>query len=67
MRVTVETIYENVDQEWLDWWLRRLAKANHMPGSTAIVEELKESGCACFASKDPTSDCTAKTTYRIEP
>lgn len=65
MRLRIETVYENVDQQWLDWYLNRLANAQVMPGSTMISEELKECGHAVFSTKDPNSYCVATTTYEI--
>lgn len=66
MRVIVESVYENVDQAWVDWWLKHLDNEEVMPGSTVIVEELKDCGHAVFASKDPTSNVIAKTSYTIK-
>lgn len=65
MKVIIETKYENADQEFVDWYLERLAVEEVIPGSTTISEELKESGHAVFVSKDPTSEVVATTTYRI--
>lgn len=65
MKMRIETVYENVDQEWLDWYLKRLANEQVLPGSNVIVEELKECGHAVFSSKDPSSDCVATTTYEV--
>jgi hypothetical protein len=55
-----------VDREWLDWWLKRLANEEVMPGSTTIVEELRECGYAVFSSKDPSSEVVARTEYLID-
>lgn len=65
MTMRIETVYENVDQKWLDWYLKRLGNEEVFPGSTVIVEELKECGHAVFSSKDPTGPCIATTTYEI--
>ena len=64
-RITTE--YSNVDQAFLAWYYERLANEEVMPGSTVIVEELKECGHACFTSKDPDSNVVATTTYEVIP
>lgn len=66
MTVKIISTYENVDQKWLNWWLKRLANEEVMPGSTTIVEELRECGYAVFASKDPSSHVLATTEYYID-
>lgn len=66
LKLTITTTYENVDQEWLDWWFDRLANEQVMPGSTVIVEELKECGHAVFTSKDPDSDVIGSTAYQVD-
>lgn len=66
MKLSIETVYENFDQEWLNWYLNRLSQSEELPGSDTITQELKETGHAVFASKDPESKCFATTTYRIE-
>ena len=65
MKVTIETIYENVDQGWLDWYLKRLGNEQVLPGSTNIIKELKENGYASFSSKDPSSNVIATTKYKV--
>lgn len=65
MKVIVTSTYENVDKEWLDWWLKRLAAAEVMPGSMSIVSELIKNGSAKFISRDPTSDVVATTKYEV--
>lgn len=65
MTVTVITTYRNVDQEWLDWYLKRLANEQVMPGSTTIAAELRDCGHALFCSKDPDSEVIATTEYRV--
>lgn len=65
MKIVVTTIYENVDQKWLDWYLGRLASADEMPSSTKLVENLKKYRVASFSSKDPESDIVGTTRYYI--
>lgn len=65
MRLEIKTVFENVDQEWLDWYLARLENEEVLPGSTLIVKQLKEIHHAAFSSKDPSSDVVATTSYLI--
>lgn len=65
MKVIITSTYENVDQEWLDWYLRRLANENVLPGSTWIASDLKVFGKAEFSSKDPQSEVVATTKYEV--
>lgn len=65
MQVKVVSTYENVDEAWIEWWLKHLANEEVMPGSTVIADELREADYAVFASKDPTSPVVAKTEYHI--
>lgn len=66
MRVEIKSVYENVDEAWLEWWLKRLEHNEVMHGSRVIVQELKDCGDATFSSKDPTSPVVATTYYKIE-
>lgn len=65
MEMIITTTYSNIDQEWLDWYLKRLANEEALPGSTLIIKDLKSCGQAAFTSKDPTSDVIATTEYEI--
>lgn len=65
MELQITTTYENINQEWLDWYYRRLANEEVLPGSTSIVKELKIYGNASFVSKDPSSDVVAITEYQV--
>lgn len=65
MRMRITTTYNGVDKEWLDWYLKRLANEEVLPGSAAVAEELKECDFASFSSKDPDSNVTAATEYEI--
>ncbi len=67
MTIKIISTYTNVDEKWLDWWFKHLVNEEVMPGSTVIVEELKESGYAVFTSKDPSSPVVASTEYRVDP
>jgi hypothetical protein len=64
MKVIVTSTYENVNLEWLGWWLNRLET---LPENKAVVRELRETGSASYSSKDPTSEVTATTTYEVKP
>lgn len=62
MKVRIETVYENVDRKWLKWYLKRLRTEGGLP---IVAEELEECGHAVYASKDPTSDVMATSTYEV--
>lgn len=66
MKLTITTTYEGFDQEWLDYWYLNRIEDSTLPGSAIIVEEIQQCGHAVYASKDPTSNCTAKTEYVLE-
>ena len=67
MKVVITTTYENVDQEWLDWYLKRLAMSEVLPGSMSLTEKIQNDGFAEFSSKDPESDVVATTKYEVKP
>lgn len=66
MKVIVTSTYENVDQEWLDWWLERLSVHSPLPGGREAASTLQSETFSSFSSKDPTSDVIATTTYEIK-
>lgn len=62
MKILVTTVYESVDDEFLNWYVDMLRTKD-----TPINFDDLRSGHSCtFSSKDPTSKTEAKTTYRIE-
>lgn len=65
MHVKVISTYENVDEKWLEWWLKRLNNEEVMPGCTNVIKKLRETDNAHFTTKDPTSSVIATTTYQI--
>lgn len=65
MKFVITTTYENVDDEWLDWYLKRLKAAEVTPGSTGCADTVREDGYAEFSSKDPTSAVIATTSYEV--
>lgn len=65
MKLKITTTYENFDKEWLDWYMKRLANEQVLPGSTSIVEQLQKDGAASFSSKDPEGPCIATTAYEL--
>lgn len=66
MKLVITTTYENASEEWISWYLARLVNQEVLPGSMTIAEKLKRDKFASFRSEDPTSDCVATTTYRLE-
>lgn len=65
MKLKISMTYDNISNEWLEWYLKRLSNEEVLPGSTKIIEDLKEYGHASFSSKDPTSSAVATTEYLI--
>ena len=66
MKFVITTTYENVDQDFMDWYYDRLtSQESHLPGAAEIVEELKACGYAAYASKHPTSDVVGTTEYQV--
>ena len=66
MKLIIKTVYDNIDNQWLQWYLDRLENSNVLPGSMSISKKLARDGNAEYLSKDPTSNTTAITTYEIE-
>lgn len=62
MKVIVTSVYENVDQEWLEWWLLRIGTLRE---NERVVRELREGKVSAFSSKDPSSAVVATTTYEV--
>lgn len=65
MKVVITSVYENVNQEWLDWYISLLKDTPRLPGCRSIAQELKESDKAMFKSKDPSSEVEATTYYEV--
>jgi len=65
MKFIVTTTFDNVDTEWLAWYMDRIKNEEHLPGSVVIVDELVKAGYAKFSSKDPDSEITATTEYEV--
>lgn len=63
MKITVTSTYENVDGEWLHWWLNRLMS---LPENEAVAHEIMNKGFASYTSKDPSSEVVATTTYKLD-
>lgn len=66
MKFEIKTVFENVDDEWLEWYFNRLANEEVVPGSTKVIQTLRNNDFAFFSSKDPTSNVTATTYYSVE-
>lgn len=62
MRIIIKTIYENANEEWLEWWLSNL---DTLPSNHKVTEALRKTGKAIFESKDPSSDVIGRTEYEI--
>jgi len=65
MRLKITTEYTNCNQEFIDWYMKRLSTQEVLPGCKSIIETLKETGHASFSSADPDSPTIATTTYEL--
>jgi hypothetical protein len=63
MKLIINTVYENVDAEWLGWWLENTDFRNRLPNK---AEDLLNGDYCEFTSKDKTSEVRAKTTYKLD-
>ncbi len=63
MRLILQTVYENVDQSWIDWWLKEngkyygLSSKNVEPGEDFVHQ---------VSRKDPTSNVQGTTVIKFE-
>lgn len=62
MKIIVKSVYEDVDQKFLDWYLDQIKKA----GVPIDYEAARRGETTGFRSKDPISGASATTSYRIE-
>lgn len=61
MKLIIETVYENITEEWFEWWLSRFPKDDESALALRDGDTYVQ-----YSSKDPTSNVFATTTYRIE-
>lgn len=61
MKLIIETVYDNIDQDWLDWYCDRLDIAE-VP---IDISKFKIGLGVSFSSKDPTSEVIATTSYGL--
>ncbi len=61
MKFIITTVYENVDEGWMQWWLSQPKP----PEVQKPMEDLKEKGYEAHVSKDPTGPAMGTTTWRI--
>lgn len=62
MKITVTTVYENVDESWLVYFIGRLQNES-VP---VDFIELGAGYAVQFSSKDPTSHVEATTRYKVD-
>ena len=62
MRIILQTIYEPVNEEFIEWYLLNLESNGRMN----VAKDLKANGRAEMKSKDPTSGTWGETVWRIE-
>lgn len=63
MRLILQTVFKNVDREWLDWWLK---SAGPTYGIRADNIEPGEEFTHKVESKDPTSAVVGTTVITLE-
>jgi hypothetical protein len=66
MRLAITTVYENIDQEWLEWYMARIRREdNFVYQGERIFQQLKDTDQAIVHSNDPNGNAKATTTYRV--
>lgn len=62
MKIILETTYSGIDEEWLEWYFKRLESGPDF--NPRVAKELRQKGSSHAETKDGT--VTANTHYRIE-
>jgi len=62
MKIKISTTYFNVNEEFLENWLRETGSMVELHG---VVDDLREFGHAVYKSKDPDSDAYGETEYMV--
>lgn len=62
MRIVLKTVYENVNEDWLAWYIKNLKQG----GVPISFDEFKKGEVCSFSSKDPTGPVVATTSYQVE-
>lgn len=62
MKLVLTTTYHDIDDEFVEWYIKRLRMA---PELDSVADQLQDFGRAEFKSKDPTSSVHAVTEYVI--
>lgn len=63
MKIVIITTYDKVTPSWLAWYAGEIAKQGNIPAAQGLLNV----GQFSFASKDPSSDVIATTSYRVFP
>lgn len=61
MKLEIKTVYENVDQHWLEWWIE-----NNAPNYGVDLKSDKPVFPIELKSKDPTSNVIGTTTVKLK-
>lgn len=65
MKLVLTTVYDNIDEKWLSWYINYLAYAPQ-PEVQEVAEKLKAFGFAKFSNADPTDPkVIGTTTYEL--
>ena len=62
-KIIIQTTYENVDIEWLKFWLSECSKIYGIPDDENLINELPF--VHSIRSKDPTSEVVGTTVIEI--
>lgn len=63
-KITVKTVYENCSDEFVEDYIQQLCFRNDL--LKARKNDFLEGKEISFESNDPTSDCFARTSYKLE-
>lgn len=61
VKIVLKTIYENVDGDFLAWYIKQL-KSEHVP---IDFDDFENGEKVVLQSKDPTSEVIGTTTYQV--
>lgn len=65
MKLIITTVYDNIDDDWMSWYIGRMANDPDIVAA-GVLRSLTERGQAQFVSSNPDNpDEVATTTYRV--
>lgn len=66
MKIVITTTYDGVNEDFVEYYLKRMEKAPVLPGCQSVVPALRKFGVASMVSQaDPYGPGVATTTYAI--